>query len=199
MEGGGLKEVVPKLPEGGKIHYPIFHDETCCHANDQVQSAWVRNDEQPLRDKSRGRIVHVSDFIVEHSGRLVLNEAERQAQDLLPERPNPPSSAASTPTRSELVDTTQTGKNKKKKKGDAPQPATVRSFMELENEWVPPPPPAPFTSYRLKTYDARKIIHPGSNGDAWWDMPQLIAQVRCLAFMLYVFLLTRCKPDSQCY
>ncbi|KAH7925369.1 hypothetical protein BV22DRAFT_1011364 [Leucogyrophana mollusca] len=29
---------------------------------------------------------------------------------------------------------------------------------------------------RLKSFDARKIIHPGKNHDAWWDLPQLIKQ-----------------------
>ena len=26
--------------------------------------------------------------------------------------------------------------------------------------------------------DARKIIYPGSNGDAWWDNEQLMARIR---------------------
>ncbi|KAJ7571964.1 hypothetical protein C8J56DRAFT_907098 [Mycena floridula] len=60
------KEVPPDLPPGRKIHYPIFHDETCVHANDQANFVWMREGEQPLQDKSRGHIVHVSDFILEH-------------------------------------------------------------------------------------------------------------------------------------
>ncbi|KAF8749888.1 hypothetical protein RHS01_09745 [Rhizoctonia solani] len=31
---------------------------------------------------------------------------------------------------------------------------------------------------RLKTFDARKIIYPGKNHAAYWDMPQLIAQIK---------------------
>jgi hypothetical protein len=49
---GGLKEITPLLSEGQRVHYPIFHDKTCCHANDQVQSTWVQDGKQPLRDKS---------------------------------------------------------------------------------------------------------------------------------------------------
>ena len=27
------------------------------------------------------------------------------------------------------------------------------------------------TPYRLSSFDARRIIYPGSNYDPWWDMP----------------------------
>jgi hypothetical protein len=33
-------------------------------------------------------------------------------------------------------------------------------------------------SQQLRTTDARKIIYPGKNHDKWWDMPQLLEQVR---------------------
>jgi hypothetical protein len=67
----------------------------------------LRDGEQPLRKKGRGRMIHVSDFINEESGRLVLH-----------------------------------GDN-----GDIVK-------------------------------DARKIIYPGANGDAWWDNEQLLTQIR---------------------
>ena len=68
-EGDNMETAVPPdLKLGKKIHYPIFHDKCCIHANDQCTYVWMREGEQLLRDKSRGRIVHVSDFIVEHSG-----------------------------------------------------------------------------------------------------------------------------------
>ena len=62
--------VPPKLKPGKKIHYPIFHDECCVHANDQCSYVWMHEGEQPLRDKGWGHIVHVSDYIVEHSGHI---------------------------------------------------------------------------------------------------------------------------------
>jgi hypothetical protein len=63
--------------------------------------------QQPLRKKSRGRLIHVSDFISEEFGRLVIRSADGEV---------------------------------------------VR--------------------------DARKIIFPGSNGDPWWDCPQLLTQMK---------------------
>ena len=77
-----LSENTPNLRDGDRIHYPIFHDETCFHANDQAASLWMRDGEQPLRNKSRGRIVHVSDFILEHCGRLKLTEDELAKSDI---------------------------------------------------------------------------------------------------------------------
>lgn len=82
--------IPPTLQPGEKIHYPIFHDECCVHANGQCAYVWAREGEQPLRDKSRGCIVHISNFVIEHSGRLVLWEFEREAQDKLPQQPEPP-------------------------------------------------------------------------------------------------------------
>jgi hypothetical protein len=103
-------------------------------------------------------------------------------QDLLPKRPEPPQ-PSSLMAINGLSVPAQTGKKQtkgKSKKATKFQPqvvASVRSYTELENKWVPPLPPAPFTAYRLSSYDARRIIHPGANGDPWWDMPQLISQV----------------------
>ncbi|KAJ7584549.1 hypothetical protein C8J56DRAFT_1027796 [Mycena floridula] len=85
-------EKPPELKDGEKIHYPIFHDETCVHANDQSSFVWMREGEQPLRDKSRGRIVHFSEFILEKCGRLSLSPEECTAQDKLPVAPKPPGS-----------------------------------------------------------------------------------------------------------
>ena len=84
-----------------------YHDESCFHANDEARSLWLQAGEQPLRKKNRGRLIHVSDFINEEDGRLVLLD---QDGNIL--------------------------------------------------------------------RDAQKIIYPGSNGDAWWDNEQLMAQIR---------------------
>jgi len=67
----------------------------------------LRNGEQPLRKKGRGRLIHVSDFINSASGRLVIQESD----------------------------------------------GTI-------------------------SQDARVVIYPGSNGDAWWDTEQLLRQVK---------------------
>lgn len=58
-EGENLIETAPTLQPSQKIHYPIFHDKTCVHANDLANFVWMREGEQPLRNKSHGQIVHV--------------------------------------------------------------------------------------------------------------------------------------------
>lgn len=173
-DGPELIEIAPLLLNGQKIHYPIFHDETCVHANDQANFVWMREGEQPLRDKSRGRIVHVSDFIVEHCGRLLLTAVEIEAQMKLPLRPLPPSENPPLPPGNQP---TTTKGRAKKAKNTKKAGIDGRNYTDHQNEWIPPPPPAPFKSYRLSSFDARRIIYPGANYDPWWDMPQLIAQV----------------------
>lgn len=68
------------LPPGVREIVAAFHDESCFHANDQKKRLWLTDSQQILRQKSRGRLVHVSDFIVEDRGRIFLNEAEVKAQ-----------------------------------------------------------------------------------------------------------------------
>jgi hypothetical protein len=68
------------------------------HANDQFNFVWIKEDEQPLHNKSRGHIVHVSDFIVEHSGCLVLSDDEIMEQMKLPEKPLPPAPVTELPS-----------------------------------------------------------------------------------------------------
>jgi hypothetical protein len=193
--------IPPVLQPGERIHYPIFHDECCIHANDQCTFVWAREGEQPLRNKSRGRIVHVSDFIIEHCGRLVLWQFEQEAQEMLPKAPLRPvpdvpaaapsaTAAPSTSTSTENPTTSVTSgpiipaakkaapkKAVPKKKAAVKNVPATRCTLEHADTWVPPPPPAPFTSYQIPSFDACCIIYPGANYDRWWDMPQLIAQV----------------------
>jgi hypothetical protein len=107
FEGPDLVRSDPELLPGQKRIIACFHDECSFHAHDAVSTAWLRPGEQPLRKKGRGRIIHVSDFICEETGRLVVRDAD----------------------------------------------GTI-------------------------THDARKIIFPGSNGDAWWDTAQLMTQMK---------------------
>ncbi|KAF9498601.1 hypothetical protein BDN71DRAFT_1530368 [Pleurotus eryngii] len=106
-EGPELRQVEPKLADGEEEIIPLFHDESCFHANDQTNRAWLQPGEQPLRKKERGRLIHVSDFINPETGRLVVIDKHGKI-----------------------------------------------------------------------THDARKIIFPGSNGDAWWDTKQLLEQLK---------------------
>ena len=106
-EGPELKKIMPDIKEGQKQIIVQYHDECCFHVNDEARNLWLRDGEQPLRKKGRGRLIHVSDFINEENGRLILLD---------------------------------------------------------ENGRI--------------IRDARKIIHPGANGDPWWDTKQLMDQIK---------------------
>jgi hypothetical protein len=110
-----------ELPPGQQRLHFIYQDESAFHANALEEKIYLLPGEQPLRKKGQGRLVHVSDFIIENTGRLSLSEEQ---------------------------------------------------IYQLKNtgQWTP----------SLEEYngDARKIIYPGKNHDAWWDLKQLIAQVR---------------------
>lgn len=106
-EGPELKKIMPDIKEGQKQIIVQYHDECCFHVNDEARNLWLRDGEQPLRKKGRGRLIHVSDFINEENGRLILLD---------------------------------------------------------ENGRI--------------IQDARKIIHPGANGDPWWDTKQLMDQIK---------------------
>ena len=67
---------MPTLKEGEKRIITLFYDECCFHAWDESNSAWLQKGEQPLRKKGRGCLIHVSDFILEDTGRLVLRKED---------------------------------------------------------------------------------------------------------------------------
>ena len=196
-----MVEKPPTLKPGERETHVITHDEVCFHANDLSQTEWVAGGKQPLRQKGRGRIVHVSDFIIERTGRLCLTESERETQMKLPCAPNVASAPVplaveeSPVTRSGLpVADAETDKGKRSAKAKAKKERKKKTLSEKTNEptgtsakgrtFVENSNWSPDTlsrtdegSYRLPSFDARRVIYPGANGDAWWDMPQLIAQV----------------------
>ena len=201
-----MVERPPTLKSGEQECHVIAHDEVCFHTNDLSRTEWVAGGKQPLRQKGRGRIVHVSDFIIERTGRLCLTESEREVQMKLPCAPEitsdpeespkpigtPPviSPGMSTAVKmEEIKKATKRGSKKEQKKkkketlSDKPSEPTGtsakgRTFAENSN-WNPCASSAtgPNGPYRLPSFNARRIIYPGANGDPWWDMPQLIAQV----------------------
>lgn len=80
----GLDPVEPNLRDGEKLHVPVFHDETIIRANELRRRVYVRKGRMPLRKKGPGRAIHVSDFIVEQTGRLTLSESQLQENATLP-------------------------------------------------------------------------------------------------------------------
>ncbi|KAF9506408.1 hypothetical protein BS47DRAFT_1374130 [Hydnum rufescens UP504] len=73
-DGPDLKRQDPFLLPGEKWIIAQFHDESCFHTNEFKQSAW--SDQTVLQKKSRGRLIHVSDFINEEDGHLVQCNSE---------------------------------------------------------------------------------------------------------------------------
>jgi len=191
-----MVEKPPALKPGEQERHVIAHDEVCFHANNLSQTEWVAGGKQPLRQKGRGRIIHVSDFIIECAGRLCLTESEQEAQMKLPCVPDiepipaessQPIETPNTPTVTKGAKTKVAKRGVKKgfKKGtllDKPSKPTGtlakgRTFA-VNSNWNPTTSSiAGEGPYRLPSFDARRIIYPGANGDSWWDMPQLIAQV----------------------
>ncbi|KIJ43854.1 hypothetical protein M422DRAFT_169388, partial [Sphaerobolus stellatus SS14] len=118
IDNNTLEITNPFLPSGCTLMIAVHHDEMSVATNEQHRRVWVKEGQQPLRKKGNGRSIHVSDFILETTGRLALTLKQLEAQKRLP----------------------------------------------LQRQ--------------LKITDARVIIHPGKNGDAWWDCSQLMEQIK---------------------
>lgn len=50
----------------------IFHDESTVHSNERPKTSWLLPCTTDFRTKSPGRLIHISDFILESTGRLVI-------------------------------------------------------------------------------------------------------------------------------
>ncbi|KIJ40068.1 hypothetical protein M422DRAFT_257136 [Sphaerobolus stellatus SS14] len=77
--------IQPILRPGEKVHHLIAHDESGFHANDQQSTGWLSEGQQDLHRKGRGRLLHVSDFVIEATGRLSLTPKQLFEQSHLPE------------------------------------------------------------------------------------------------------------------
>ncbi|KAG2048592.1 hypothetical protein BDR06DRAFT_984750 [Suillus hirtellus] len=64
-----FKGWMPTLKQGEHQIKPYWHNEYCFHANDNPG-------EQPLRKKGHGCLIHVSDFINEEDGWLILHDSD---------------------------------------------------------------------------------------------------------------------------
>ncbi|RPB06967.1 hypothetical protein P167DRAFT_477251, partial [Morchella conica CCBAS932] len=80
---GDVEEVeISYLKPGDKLCIPVTHDEATCNANDGPHYQWIKGDENPLRKKSRGQGLHISEFITPY-GRLSVPEYELSDQELI--------------------------------------------------------------------------------------------------------------------
>jgi hypothetical protein len=71
-EGPKQVKTMSVLKEGKKQVVPCFHDRCCMHANSTVSSVWIEKDQQPLRSKNSGQLIHISYFVTEETGHLII-------------------------------------------------------------------------------------------------------------------------------
>ncbi|CAJ0750743.1 4223_t:CDS:2 [Entrophospora sp. SA101] len=75
FEGEEMENIIwPALDLYEKIHILVTHDESTFYANDGIKKFWGPQGEQPLRPKSQGASLHISEFLCETIGRLCLEE-----------------------------------------------------------------------------------------------------------------------------
>ncbi|KAG8909932.1 hypothetical protein FRC01_006638 [Tulasnella sp. 417] len=84
-DGDKMEAIPPSLGPGEVEHIIVFHDESSFHTNDYQSEYWLKPGEQVLKKKDKGRLIMVSDFIIEETGHIVLTEELRRAQLSLPE------------------------------------------------------------------------------------------------------------------
>ena len=69
----------PELSEFEHLHIIVTHDESTFDSNDGRREGWHPRNEQPLKKKSHGRSIHVSEFLTETIGRLKLSNEQIEA------------------------------------------------------------------------------------------------------------------------
>ncbi|KAH6879968.1 hypothetical protein BKA70DRAFT_1127028 [Coprinopsis sp. MPI-PUGE-AT-0042] len=79
-----LEPIAPVLKDGEKLHIPVFQDETIIRSNDLRRRVWAKDGRLPIRKKGQGHSIHVSDFIVEYTGRLQLSPEQQKEQESVP-------------------------------------------------------------------------------------------------------------------
>ena len=80
-----MEPIPPVLAPGEKEHILLPQDERIVHTNDGSRRQWLKNGQQPLKKKGNGRVIHISDWICERTGRLALSEEQIAEQAKLPE------------------------------------------------------------------------------------------------------------------
>lgn len=73
--GDNLEQSTPVDPEklGDKREtFFVYHDESTVHAKERPRLSWLLPGTTELRSKDQGRLIHISDFICETTGRLIV-------------------------------------------------------------------------------------------------------------------------------
>lgn len=82
---GGLIKVNVGNPAASKHLVLIYHDECIFYANKGQSILWAEEGKVPIRPKTQGRGIMVSDFVTEHNGLLKLSDDEfKKAQETNP-------------------------------------------------------------------------------------------------------------------
>ncbi|KNF05618.1 hypothetical protein PSTG_01427 [Puccinia striiformis f. sp. tritici PST-78] len=68
-----LSEVDPDILGDNRETVFIFHDESTIHSKERPRQAWLLPGTTELRSKNVGQLIHISDFILETTGRLFLS------------------------------------------------------------------------------------------------------------------------------
>ena len=74
FEGHELTKVPPTLKAGEKEIITQFHDESCLTVNNYKAKAWLAEGQTILQKKGCGRLIHVSKFINQITGHLVVED-----------------------------------------------------------------------------------------------------------------------------
>jgi hypothetical protein len=72
---GVLQPITPDLPLGEKEHVIYYYDESCFHAKEYSKRIWLDENQQKMPSKSKGGLIHVSDFI-SLKGRLTIGQKD---------------------------------------------------------------------------------------------------------------------------
>ena len=68
--------VDPEILGNNKEKVFIYHDEPTSHSKEWPKITWLLPGTSELQQKSAGRLIHISDFILELTGRLILLDAQ---------------------------------------------------------------------------------------------------------------------------
>jgi hypothetical protein len=58
-----LQLIPPILPLGKKEHVIYYYDKSCFHAKEYSKRIWLDENQQKMLFKSKGGLIHCSDFI----------------------------------------------------------------------------------------------------------------------------------------